>query len=270
MAAEHDRSEMSELEEGGGGGLSPAATPPPGFWTSPAVVETLQKVAAELIGTYFVIVVGCGSVAVNSIYGKATAPGVALCWGLIVMLMAYSVGHISGAHFNPAVTLSAAAFRSFPVRLVPLYIVVQVVGAILGCGTLEALVEITPKSYFGTAPAGSAAQSLAVEIIATFILLFVISAVSSSDSTVGDLGPLLVGMTIVMDVLLAGPISGASMNPARSIGPAVVGQGTKALWVYIFGPIVGAMAGSFAYKLLTPTQRSLSDLKNLRFRSSTN
>ncbi|CAN1122794.1 Probable aquaporin NIP-type [Linum perenne] len=259
--------------EGGGRDLlqthtaTTVAAPALGFWTSPAVVETIQKVSAELIGTYILILVGCGSVAVNSIYGKATAPGVAVCWGFIVTLLAYSVGHVSGAHFNPAVTLSAAFFRGFPIRLVPWYIVVQVLGSILASWTLELFLDITPASYFATAPAGSAGQSLFAEIVATFILLFVISAVSVENSTVGDLGPLLVGMTILMDVLLAGPISGASMNPARSIGPAVVGQGAKALWVYIVGPLLGAVAGSFVYNLLTPTQKSLSELTKTKLRS---
>ncbi|CAN0913739.1 Probable aquaporin NIP-type [Linum grandiflorum] len=260
-----------DLEGGGGDGGDRAlrhspttAAAAPGFWTSPAVVETIQKVTAELIGTYVLILVGCGSVAVNSIYGKATPPGVAVCWGFIVMLLGYSMGHVSGAHFNPAVTLSAAAFRGFPLRLVPWYIGVQVLGSILASWSLELFLDITPASYFGTIPAGSAAQSLFAEIVATFILLFVISAVSAENSSVGDLGPLLVGMTILMDVLLAGPISGASMNPARSIGPAVVGQGAKGIWVYIVGPLVGAMAGSFVYNLLQPTQKSLSDLSKTK------
>ncbi|CAN1228000.1 Probable aquaporin NIP-type [Linum perenne] len=259
--------------EGGGRDLlqthtaTTVAAPALGFWTSPAVVETIQKVSAELIGTYILILVGCGSVAVNSIYGKATAPGVAVCWGFIVTLLAYSVGHVSGAHFNPAVTLSAAFFRGFPIRLVPWYIVVQVLGSILASWTLELFLDITPASYFATAPAGSAGQSLFAEIVATFILLFVISAVSVENSTVCYLKVRIIKLRDVVVVVVCRPISGASMNPARSIGPAVVGQGAKALWVYIVGPLLGAVAGSFVYNLLTPTQKSLSELTKTKLRS---
>ncbi|CAN1227996.1 Probable aquaporin NIP-type, partial [Linum perenne] len=121
--------------------------------------------------------------------------------------------------------------------------------------------------YFATAPAGSAGQSLFAEIVATFILLFVISAVSVENSTVCYLKVRIIKLRDVVVVVVCRPISGASMNPARSIGPAVVGQGAKALWVYIVGPLLGAVAGSFVYNLLTPTQKSLSELTKTKLRS---
>ncbi|KDP22646.1 hypothetical protein JCGZ_02488 [Jatropha curcas] len=227
--------------------------------SSTCFVTIIQKLVAEVIGTYFVIFAGCGAVAVNKIYGSVTFPGICVSWGLIVMVMIYTVGHVSGAHFNPAVTIASAIFRRFPFREVPLYIVAQVIGSILASGTLALLFDITPMAYFGTLPVGSNVQSLVIEIIITFLLMFVVSGVNTDDRAVGDLGGIAVGMTILLNVFVAGPVSGASMNPARSLGPAIVKHTYKGLWVYIAGPIVGAIAGAFAYNLLRSTDKPLDD-----------
>nr|ALK82485.1 noduline-like intrinsic protein 1;4 [Salix purpurea] len=176
------------------------------------------------------------------------------------MVMVYSVGHISGAHFNPAVTISFAIFRRFPVRQVPLYIIAQLMGSILASGTLALVFDVTPEAFFGTVPAGSNGQSLVLEIIISFLLMFVISGVSTDDRAVGDLGGIAVGMTILLNVFVAGPISGASMNPARSIGPALVKHQFEGLWVYIVGPIIGTIAGAFAYNLIRWTDKPLGEL----------
>ncbi|XP_017974824.1 PREDICTED: probable aquaporin NIP-type isoform X2 [Theobroma cacao] len=189
--------------------------------SSTSVVTTVQKLIAELIGTYFIIFAGCGSVAVNKIYGSVTFPGVCVTWGLIVMVMIYSVGHISGAHFNPAVTITFAIFRRIPFKQVPVYV---------------------------------------AEIIISFLLMFVISGATTDNRAVGELGGIAVGMTIMLNVFVAGPISGASMNPARSIGPALVKHVYKGLWLYIFGPIIGTIAGAFIYNLMRFTDKSLRDL----------
>ncbi|KAH8483213.1 hypothetical protein Peur_064402 [Populus x canadensis] len=228
--------------------------------TSPAAVTITQKLIAEVMGTYFVIFAGCGSVAVNNIYGSVTFPGVCVTWGLIVMVMIYSLGHISGAHFNPAVTIAFAIFRRFPSWQVPLYIIAQLMGSILASGTLALALDVTPEAFFGTVPAGSDGQSLVLEIIISFLLMFVISGVSTDDRAVGDLAGIAVGMTILLNVFVAGPVSGASMNPARSIGPAVVKHQFKGLWVYIVGPIIGAIAGAFAYNLIRWTDKPLGEL----------
>ncbi|KOM47026.1 hypothetical protein LR48_Vigan07g073000, partial [Vigna angularis] len=177
-------------------------------------------VIAEVIGTYFVVFAGCGSVAVNKIYGSVTFPGICVTWGLIVMVMFYTVGHISGAHFNPAVTITLAIFRRFSYKQVPLYIFAQLLGSILASGTLALMLDVTPKSFFGTIPVGSNVQSLAAEITITFLLM---------------------------------PVSGASMNPARSIGPSLIIHVYKGLWIYIVGPIIGAIAGALAYNFLRST-----------------
>ncbi|GAB2300039.1 hypothetical protein Dimus_034080 [Dionaea muscipula] len=227
----------------------------------PAIASLTQKLVAEVIGTYFVIFAGCGSVAVNKLYdGVVTSPGIAVTWGLIVMVMIYSVGHISGAHFNPAVTITFAIFRRFPYKEVPLYIGAQLMGSILASGTLALMFDVTTQAFFGTLPSGSNIQSLAMEIIISFLLMFVISGVSTDDRAIGELGGIAVGMTILLNVFVAGPISGASMNPARSIGPAIIKHNYNGLWVYVVGPITGTLAGGFAYNLMRFTNKPLVEL----------
>ncbi|CAA0817179.1 Putative aquaporin NIP4-1 [Striga hermonthica] len=154
------------------------------FCTSTTVVVVTQKVIAEVIGTYFLIFMGCGSVAVEKIYGSVTFPGICVSWGLTVMIMVYSVGHISGAHFNPAVTITFALFRHFPYKQVPLYILAQLVGSILASGSLYVLLDVPKEAYFGTLPVGSNAQSLVIEFIASFLLMFVISGVATDNRSV--------------------------------------------------------------------------------------
>ncbi|BFG17194.1 hypothetical protein CerSpe_034680 [Prunus speciosa] len=248
---------MKNMEEGGSSGTDSTNS---GICSSSEIVQLTQKVIAEVIGTYFVIFIGCGSVAVNKIYGSVTFPGIAITWGLIVMVMVYAVGHISGAHFNPAVTVTFAIFRHFPIKEVPLYVVAQVLGSILASGTLCLLLDVPQTAYFGTLPVGSDIRSLIIEIIASFLLMFVISGVATDNRAIGELAGIAVGMTIVIDVFVAGPVSGASMNPARSLGPAIVMHTYKGLWIYFVGPIVGTVLGGFAYNLIRFTDKPLREL----------
>ncbi|PHT54633.1 hypothetical protein CQW23_03119 [Capsicum baccatum] len=217
MAANIDgiqEKEMSKMEEGinnihtsSQSNISRGNTSSAEFCSSPNVVTVAQKLVAEAIGTFFIIFAGCGSVAVNKLYDESiTFPGVCVTWGLIVMVMIYSVGHVSGGHFNPAVTITFTIFRQFSWKLAPLYIIAQVTGSILASGTLALLLDVTSKSYFGTLPVGSNGQSLAIEIIISFLLMFVISGVSTDDRAVGQLGGLAVGMTITLNVFVAGII----------------------------------------------------------------
>ncbi|XP_034708205.1 probable aquaporin NIP-type [Vitis riparia] len=252
--------EISKVEEGLGNAYKAKAIDEVYLCTSPAVVTITQKVIAEVIGTYFVVFAGCGSVAVNGIYGSVTFPGVAATWGLIVLVMIYALGHISGAHFNPAVTITFAVLRRFPYWQVPLYIIGQLMGSILASGTLSFMFNIDREAYFGTVPAGSHGQSLVLEIIITFLLMFVISGVATDSRATGELAGIAVGMTIMLNVFVAGPVSGASMNPARSIGPALVKHVYKGLWVYVIGPIIGAIAGGLTYNLIRFTEKPLSEL----------
>ncbi|CAE6201899.1 unnamed protein product [Arabidopsis arenosa] len=212
--------------------------------TSPSIVCLTQKLIAEMIGTYFIIFSGCGVVVVNVLYGGTiTFPGICVTWGLIVMVMIYSTGHISGAHFNPAVTVTFAVFRRFPWFQVPLYIGAQLTGSLLASLTLRLMFNVTPKAFFGTTPTDSSGQALVAEIIISFLLMFVISGVATDSRATGELAGIAVGMTIILNVFVAGPISGASMNPARSLGPAIVMGRYKGIWVYIVGPFVGIFAG---------------------------
>jgi aquaporin NIP len=228
--------------------------------SSNRAITLIQKVIAEIIGTYFLVFAGCGAVAVNKIYGSITFPGICITWGLIVTVMCYSVGHISGGLFNPAVAITWAIFRRITVIEAPLYITAELLGSTLASVTLSLMFDITPKSYFGTVPVGSDGQSLVVEIIISFLLMFVISAVTTDDRAVDDSASVAVGMTIMLNPFIAGPVSGASMNPARSIGPAIVIHIYKGLWIYIVGPIVGAIAGALAYNFLRSVYKPPSEL----------
>ncbi|XP_030453351.1 probable aquaporin NIP-type [Syzygium oleosum] len=250
----------SVTEIGESSGVSPDAHLSMDCCSSPEVVSLAQKVIAEVVGTYFVMFAGCGSVVVNKIYGSVSFPGICVVWGLIVMVMIYSVGHISGAHFNPAVTVTFAFFRHFPYKQVPLYIAAQLLGSILASGTLYLLFDVDTQSFFGTVPTGSHVRSLVIEIIISFLLMFVVSGVATDNRSTGELAGIAIGMTIMLNVFVAGPVSGASMNPARSIGPAITMHVYKGLWVYVVGPFAGTILGGFAYNLIRSTDKSLGEL----------
>ncbi|EXB31116.1 Aquaporin NIP1-2 [Morus notabilis] len=230
--------------------------------TNPCVsVPFIQKLLAEVLGTYFLIFAGCGSVVVNLDYEKVvTAPGISMVWGLVVMVMIYSVGHISGAHFNPAVTIAFASTKRFPYKQVPAYIAAQVLGSTLASGTLRLLFNGRDDHFTGTLPVGSDIQSFVIEFIITFYLMFVVSGVATDNRAIGELAGLAVGATVLLNVMFAGPISGASMNPARSLGPAVVHSHYKGLWIYLVAPTLGAIAGAWVYNLIRFTDKPLREI----------
>ncbi|XP_042011116.1 aquaporin NIP1-1-like [Salvia splendens] len=224
-------------------------------------VPFIQKIIAETLGTFFLIFAGCGAVAVNADKDKViTLPGIAIVWGLVVMVMVYSVGHISGAHFNPAVTLAFATCKRFPWKQVPAYIVAQVVGSTLAAGTLRLLFSGPHDHFTGTLPTGTDVQSLVVEFIITFYLMFVISGVATDNRAIGELAGLAVGAVILLNVMFAGPISGASMNPARSLGPAIVSNNFRGIWIYMVGPTAGAIAGAWVYNIVRFTNLPLREI----------
>lgn len=220
----------------------------------------IQKIIAETLGTYFLIFAGCGSVAVNADKGMVTFPGISIVWGLVVMVMVYSVGHISGAHFNPAVTIAFASIKRFPWKQVPAYVAAQVIGSTLASGTLRLIFNGKHDHFVGTSPTGSDIQSLVLEFIITFYLMFVISGVATDNRAIGELAGLAVGATVLLNVMFAGPISGASMNPARSLGPAIVSNHYRGLWVYMLGPIAGAVAGAWVYNIIRFTNKPLREI----------
>jgi MIP family channel proteins len=204
--------------------------------------EVARRAGAELVGTFCLVFAGCGAIVVNAVSGGALGQvGISLVFGLIIAAMIYACGHLSGAHFNPAVTLAFTLARHFPAKLVPVYWIAQFAGGLLG-SVLLLLLYGNVAHLGATVPAGPAWQSFVLEIVLTFILMYVIMAVATDTRAVGQAAALAIGGTVGLDALFGGPTSGASMNPARSLGPAIVAGGAPDQWVYIAGPILGAAA----------------------------
>ncbi|KAF0915918.1 hypothetical protein E2562_000561 [Oryza meyeriana var. granulata] len=226
-------------------------------------VQFMQKIVAEILGTYLMIFAGCAAVVVNlSTGGTVTFPGICAVWGLVVMVMIYSVGHISGAHFNPAVTIAFATCGRFPWKQVPSYVLAQVLGSTMASLTLRVVFGRggAREHFFGTTPAGSSAQAVALEFVISFFLMFVVSGVATDNRAVGELAGLAVGATVAVNVLFAGPVTGASMNPARSLGPAIVAGRYGGVWVYVVAPVVGTVSGAWAYNLVRFTDKPLREI----------
>lgn len=199
---------------------------------------------AEFIGTFALVFFGCGAIA-NGLPPVA----VSLVFGLVIAVMIYALGHISGAHFNPAVSVGFAVGRHFAWRRVATYTLAQVAGATAGAAVLR--LSLGPDVDLGlTRPSGSDLQAFVWEVVLTFVLMLVITAVATDIRAVGQAAALAIGGTVALDALVGGPISGASMNPARSLGPALVTGDLGAIWIYLIAPLVGAIAAALAYELL--------------------
>jgi len=211
--------------------------------------SSLRRAAAELVGTYALVTAGCGAIVVNATTGALGHIGVAFTFGLIIMVMIAATGHLSGAHFNPAVTIAFAVTRHFAWADVPLYIGAQLIGAIGGALTLRSLFGAV-ANLGATLPSGDPVQSFGLEVLLTAVLMFVIISVATDTRAVGQLAALAIGATVTLDALWGGPISGASMNPARSFGPALVSGIWHDQWVYWLGPLLGASLGALIYQAL--------------------
>lgn len=217
----------------------------------------LRKITAEIISTFILVFVTCGS----SILDHGSRPLLSklagsMASGMIVTVMIYSVGHISGAHMNPAVTIAFATVRNFPWKQVPAYIIAQLGGSITACFALRVMFK--PVTNTGiTIPSGTALQALAMEVVVSFVLMFVTSAVATDNSAIGELAGIAVGAMVMISSIFAGPISGGSMNPARSLGPAIVSNNYKAIWVYLAGPITGTLMGACSYSIIRLTEKPL-------------
>ena len=215
---------------------------------------------AESIGTFCLVFAGCGAIMIDLLSGgQVTHVGVGLVFGLIITVMIYSLGHISGAHFNPAVTLGFVLARHFPLRRLVGYWLAQGVGAVLAAGCLRLL--FSDVAHLGTTlPAGSGGmwQSFGLEILLTFFLMFVIMAMATDTRAVGQAAALAIGATVGLEAIFARPISGASMNPARSLGPALVSWTWNAQWVYLVAPLLGAVAGALLYRALRQASQPAS------------
>ena len=213
---------------------------------------------AEFIGTFGLVFAGTGAIVIDEIsHGEISPVGVGIVFGLVVAAMIYAIGHISGAHINPAVTLGFALVRHFPWRHVPLYWSAQLAGAVAASILLRAL--FGPVAELGaTLPSGLAVQSLGLEIVLSFFLMFVIMAVATDVRAVGHGAAIAIGATVGLEAIMGGPISGASMNPARSFAPALVALEFSSHWVYWVGPMAGMALAAAAYRLLRE-DRSSSD-----------
>lgn len=208
-----------------------------------------RRCGAEAVGTFALVTAGCGAIMVDSQTGALTHVGVALTFGLIITVMIAAVGHISGAHFNPAVTVAFALTRHFPRREVLPYVGSQVFGAILGALTLRLLFG-DGVMLGATLPTGSVVQSFGLEVLLTAVLMFVIVSVATDTKAIGAPAALAIGFTVGLDAMWGGPISGASMNPARSFAPALVAGIWTDQWIYWLAPLFGAAFGAALYQLL--------------------
>jgi aquaporin NIP len=208
-----------------------------------------RALAAEAIGTFALVFAGAGAVVVDARTHALGHVGVAITFGLVIMAMIYAVGHVSGAHFNPAVSFAFALTRNFPWQRVAGYWMAQAAGALAAAALLRA--SLGGDAHLGaTLPSGSQGQAFLWEGILTFFLMFVIMSVATDTRAVGEAAAIAIGGTVGLDALFGGPITGASMNPARSLGPAVVSGDLHALWLYLLAPLAGATVGGIAYQFI--------------------
>ena len=209
---------------------------------------------AEFVGTFVLIVCGCGAVIVDNDTKALTLSGVALVWGLTVLALAYTLGDLSGCHINPAVTVGFAVAGRFPWKEVPLYLAAQVAGAFAAAGLLTLLFPENDK-HFTTLPRGAWGQAFALEVFLTWFLMLAVLGVSTGAKEKGITAGIAVGGVIALEVLVGGPISGASMNPARSLAPAVVTGHVNNVWLYLLAPTLGAVLAVPTYAILANGRR---------------
>ena len=211
----------------------------------------LRRSVAEGLAAFALVFAGCGAVVTNATHQNALGSvGVSLVFGLVIMVMIYATGHLSGAHINPAVTVAFTITRHFPGRDAIAYIGAQLAGATAGAFLLLAAWSSKPAALGATVPSVSVGIALVYEIVLTAFLMFVIIAVATDTRAVGAAAAIAIGGTVGLDALFGGPITGASMNPARSFGPALASGTWTDFWIYIIGPVIGAAIGAFAYQFV--------------------
>ncbi|MFD0861796.1 MIP/aquaporin family protein [Sungkyunkwania multivorans] len=213
----------------------------------------MKNYVSEFIGTFSLMFCGTGAMTINELTGDPSHVGIAITWGLIVMAMIYAFGEISGAHFNPAVTIAFAYSKKFRWKEVPKYIAVQILGAIAASATLWVLFP-EAELYGATIPSIDAWRAFILELLLTFFLMVVIINVSTGSKEVGTMAGIAIGGVILLEAMFAGPVTKASMNPARSIGPALISGHFEHLWLYLTAPIIGAVLAVASCKLVKDDQ----------------
>ena len=210
-----------------------------------------RRAAAEGLAAFALVFAGCGAIVSDASYGGSLGVvGVSLVFGLIIMVMVYATGHLSGAHINPAVTVAFALTRHFPARDAAFYVAAQVAGATIGALCLLAIWTDAPAELGATVPSVGVGSALVYECLLTAFLMFVIMAVATDVRAVGAAAAIAIGGTVGLDALFGGVVTGASMNPARSFGPALAAGEWTDFWIYLAGPLLGAALGAFAYQLV--------------------
>lgn len=213
--------------------------------------DLARRAFMEAIGSFALVTAGCGAIITNTTHpGSIGGVGISLVFGLVIMVMIYAGGHLSGAHYNPSVTIAFTLARHFPLRDALAYIAAQLVGATAAAVLLLAAWTSKPAHLGATLPSVSSGTAVAYEIVLTAFLMFVITAVATDTRAVGAAAAIAIGGTVGLDALFGGPITGASMNPARSFGPALASGTWSSFWIYVMGPVIGATIGVFAYELV--------------------
>jgi len=216
-----------------------------------------RRALAEAIAAFALVFAGCGAIVIDAERGGALGTvGIAAVFGLVIMVMIYATGHLSGAHINPAVTLAFALTRHFPIRDAAFYIPAQILGATAGALVLGSLWDGSPANLGATVPSVATGPAFIYELVLTAFLMFVIVAVATDTRAVGQAAAIAIGGTVALDALFGGPVTGASMNPARSLGPAIASGTYTDLWIYLLAPTVGALVGAIAYTVIrTPADQ---------------
>ncbi len=210
-----------------------------------------RRAAAEALAAFALVFAGCGAIVADTEYGGALGVvGIGLVFGLVIMAMVYATGHLSGAHINPAVTLAFTLTRHFPAREAAAYVSAQLAGAATAALALLAVWPDRPAALGATVPTVGPGSAVVYELLLTAFLMFVIVAVATDTRAVGPAAAIAIGATIGLDAIFGGPVTGASMNPARSFGPALVAGEWHEFWVYVVGPVAGAALGALAYQLV--------------------
>jgi MIP family channel proteins len=219
--------------------------------TVPVRPDLSRRAAAEALAAFALVFAGCGAVVADAQYDEALGTvGVSFVFGLVIMAMVYATGHLSGAHINPAVTVAFTLTRHFPARDALAYVSAQLLGGAAGGLALLAVWPDQPGDLGVTLPTVASGSAVVYELILTALLMFVIMAVATDTRAVGAAAAIAIGGTVGLDALFGGPVTGASMNPARSFGPALAAGEWRDFWVYVLGPVAGAGLGALAYQLV--------------------